>query len=130
MNIWPKIQSVCGWVEEIETNSYMTLTSVTPNKPEYLSKRCLWWVQWVCVIDRLKQVQVSLVAALLFRISYSSQCSTIGLTKAVVYAILSVHIKDSLSQSERAAYVVAAAVFLFRCLSGSLPYVRSQITVK
>ena len=63
-------------------------------------------------------------------ISHSSQCSTTGVTKAVVCAILSgmVHIKEPLLLPERVAYVVAAG-FLSHYLSGPLPYVWRHITV-
>ena len=58
-------------------------------------------------------------------ISRSSQCSTTGVTKAVVCAI---HLWDGAYKrtlavkSKRVAHV-AAAGFLSRCLNGPLPYV-------
>ena len=64
-------------------------------------------------------------------ISCSSQCSTTGVTKAMVCAILSVDVayKRTLAViSEKVAHVVAAG-FLSRYLSGPLPYVRRHVTV-
>ena len=63
-------------------------------------------------------------------ISCSSQCSTTGITKAMVCAILCgmVHIKEPLLLIGKNSHV-AAAGFLSRYLNGPLPYVRRHITV-
>ena len=63
-------------------------------------------------------------------ISRSSQCSTTGVTKAVVCAILSgmVHIKEPLLLIGKSSHVVAAGFFSYY-LSGPLLYVRRHITV-
>ena len=58
-------------------------------------------------------------------ISRSSQCTTTGVTKAVVCVIMS----EELCYSERAAHVVAVAGLLSHCLNGALPYVRRHVTV-
>ena len=60
----------------------------------------------------------------------SNQCSTTGVAKAVVCAILSgmVHIKEPLLLIEKSRHV-AAAGFLSRCLNEPLLYVRRYITV-
>ena len=67
-----------------------------------------------------------------FEHSHSSQCSTTGVTKVVVCAILSVgvvHIKDSLLPLRKSSLLVVAACFLFHYLCGPLPYVRRHKTV-
>ena len=62
-------------------------------------------------------------------ISHSSQCSTTGVTKTVVRAILFVNIKDPLLPIGTCSPCIVGSGFPLSSLNGPLPYVSRHITV-